>query len=418
MPLPAALDPLRLRARDARQVAQLDAFFRGTRAAGPVGVAAWSWHGVIGRPGAIAFELGAAATHRHPDRLPSVKAFATTFAASIFGREPEGFYVVETTAAELPFPLPIDPAGFVHHAVEHRGRRYYVDNVVTGTRMFVVGKKIVENVFVLEQAKPDEPSRIRGFLHRRATNTRAPLTPKEVNALAKRGPFTAHATTIRKLVAGGVPKDIAHALWSGESIGGRGAFGDIDWERAVVLADAAAGDDRAALWEAPREKGGPVDRVLAAYAESADIDARIAALVAQDFGDLSTRPAKKRVVRASDDVSKAAKAALAAAVGLPASEPLRTLAEEAQQIRWDRGMTAFGRVLRSATEGLAEAEAGALLDAVYEHHEHSHLGSSLAQDTEARWPSRHRGGARWLGASTTAADRAFRPARCSRVRSR
>lgn len=372
MTLPPALDPSKLRARDARQVAQLDAFFRGTRAPGPIGVAAWCWHGLIGRPGAIAFELGSTNTHRHRDRVPSVKTFATTFAASIFGREPQGFYVVETTAAELPFPLPIDAGGFVHHAVEHRGRRYYVDNVVTATRMFVAKKKTVEHVFVLEQAKPDEPSTLRGFLHRRATSTRAPITAKEVNALSKRGPFAAHATTIRKLVAGGVPKDVAQALWSGETLGQRGSFGAIDWERAVVLADAAAGDDRVALWDGPREKGGPVDRVIAAYAETEDIDERVAALLAGDFGALQTRPAKKRVVEATEDVSKRAKAALAKAVGLPVKEPLQALAEEAQQIRYDRGMAAFGRALKSATEGLGEAEAGVLLDAVYERHEHSH----------------------------------------------
>ena len=114
--------------RDARQIHQSDAFFRGERGPGPVAIASWTWPSLIGRPAALAFLAGCAAAANDALLRENLRALLAVWPTSLFTDPAARFRVVETTAGELPFALPVDPDGYAHHAVLWRRRRFFVSN--------------------------------------------------------------------------------------------------------------------------------------------------------------------------------------------------------------------------------------------------------------------------------------------------
>ena len=369
--------------RDARQVAQVDAFFRGQRASGPVGVAPWRWQSLIGRSGALAFMLSCSAIGQNPDYASNAKGFLPVWTSSLFFHEPELFRVVETLPGALPFHLPVDPNGFTHHCVVHKGRRYFVGNYPCPDRLTMSAKTGLTSAAVVVEklSKQGFDPNLAGFIDRKAEpNAAADLLVRARRMTRTTGPFPGTAPVLRQLVQRtGLKQSIAQGLWGGSLLWRR--CGDprvnVEWERVVDATNAAIADRPEALWDAPCADGGPVDRMASRWKATATLDGLALRLVGGDALGLTLKPPKKRLVPHTGRLSPEAIRVLCGIrkLQLDASrvaEDPSVAAEEIQQARFDGGIQALRRILATLA---AELDAESLEDAlelIYQHTAHSH----------------------------------------------
>jgi hypothetical protein len=363
--------------RDARQIADVDAFFRGRRPAGPVALAPWTWQSLVGRNGALAFMSGCAVARESRNDRQNLEQLAALWPSTLFATHPASFRVVETSPVALPFPLPVDPDGYAHHAFTWRRRALFVANMPRRGRIFATARgPVVQPAVVLERVEKT-PGPWRGFIDRCADAKLDVKGLKLALRRARRGPFSLTPAVQKRLVRGGMKRDVARALWGGEAILARDRVRELgmDLERVVALCDAAAGADAEALWDDPCAEGGPVDRMLEAWRATAALEASIDRLRRGRLGDLPGGDGRERRTAPTGKLGPACRAALMKYWSDPddgAPPTPADLASEVQQIRYDRGMPAFERALAQLAKSVPARELGPALELIYQHGEHSH----------------------------------------------
>jgi hypothetical protein len=305
-----------------------------------------------------------------------VAAVSGTWQRTLFHQAPEQFRVVETMEGELPFPLPRDPAGYNHHAVDWRGARYFVTAYPQGDRMILTTSGAMWVMVIEQRGGRGGPKPIRGFFQRKADKPPRPEVIAEVRRLlAARGPLPCDRKVASALAERlEVPLKTAEGLLSGDLLWARVTDGEagVDWERVVEVIGGAFALDPKAWWSKARSAA-VIDAIADRWRKSRALERRMSEALEGKLGGLSRKPAKALNVPATGRLSPRARRWLAAELGFrgrKAANPA-DLAAAVQQVRYDQGVDDFGKLLAKLGRALGD-EAPEAFDFIYQHVEHSH----------------------------------------------